>query len=42
MMNIDNLVEAGHEVESETLAAALKLVFNSRVFVNGNKTVIFK
>lgn len=33
--------QAGREVETRTLAAALKLVFEDRVFITGNKTVIF-
>lgn len=33
--------QAGREVETRTLASALKLVFDDRVFVTGNKTVVF-
>lgn len=35
------MVQAGREVETQTLAKALKLVFDDRVFINGNKTVVF-
>ncbi len=35
------MVKAGQEVETSVLANALKLVFEDRVFVSGNKTVIF-
>ncbi|MDB5478244.1 MAG: hypothetical protein JWM96_739 [Alphaproteobacteria bacterium] len=33
--------QAGREVELQTLARALKLVFDDRVFISGNKTVVF-
>ncbi len=36
-----DMAKAGREVEIQTLAKALKLVFDNRVFVNGNKTVVF-
>jgi formyltetrahydrofolate deformylase len=36
-----NMVKAGHEVEASVLAEAIKLVLDDRVFVRGNKTVIF-
>lgn len=36
-----NMVQAGHEVEVSVLAEAMKLVLDDRVFVNGNKTIIF-
>lgn len=35
------MAKAGREVETQTLAKALKLVFDDRVFINGNKTVVF-
>jgi len=38
---VESMVEAGHEVERQTLADALKLILDDRVFVEGNKTVIF-
>jgi formyltetrahydrofolate deformylase len=33
---------AGMEVEKTTLARALNLVFNDRVFVSGNRTIVFE
>ena len=36
-----DMVKAGHEVETAVLSEAIKLVFDDRVFVRGNKTVIF-
>ncbi|SDE32615.1 formyltetrahydrofolate deformylase [Mucilaginibacter pineti] len=36
-----DMVKAGQEIESSVLANALKLVFEDRVFVYGNKTVVF-
>ena len=36
-----DLSSAGKEIERTVLAKALKLVFEDRVFVSGNKTVIF-
>jgi formyltetrahydrofolate deformylase len=36
-----NMVQAGHEVEASVLAEAMKLVLDDRVFVTGNKTIIF-
>ncbi|MBL7817425.1 MAG: formyltetrahydrofolate deformylase [Saprospiraceae bacterium] len=35
------MAQMGRDVEKITLANALKLVFNDRVFVSGNKTIIF-
>ena len=35
------IAHAGHDIEKIVLARALGLVFNDRVFVTGNKTVIF-
>jgi formyltetrahydrofolate deformylase len=37
----EGMVEAGHEIEKSVLADALKLIFEDRVFVSGNKTIIF-
>jgi formyltetrahydrofolate deformylase len=34
--------QAGRDVEKVVLARALKLVFEDRVFINGNKTIIFE
>jgi formyltetrahydrofolate deformylase len=39
--NAKSMVQAGHEVEKAVLAEALKLVFEDRVFVSGNKTIVF-
>ncbi|MDB5144642.1 MAG: purU [Mucilaginibacter sp.] len=36
-----DMVKAGQEIETAVLANALKLVFEDRVFVYGNKTVVF-
>ena len=40
--SIDELVAVGRDVESMTLARAVKLHINHRVFLNGNKTVVFR
>jgi len=37
----EDMARAGHDVEKMVLSRALKLVFEDRVMVNGNKTVIF-
>jgi len=37
----DDLVRAGRDVEQFALAQALRLVFEDRVFLAGNRTVIF-
>jgi formyltetrahydrofolate deformylase len=39
---VDELVAVGRDVENITLARALKLHIEHRVFVNGNKTVVFR
>lgn len=39
---LTDMIEAGREVERVTLADALKLVLDDRVFVSGNKTVVFR
>jgi formyltetrahydrofolate deformylase len=36
-----DMAQAGRDVEKVVLAKALRLVMEDRVFVNGNKTVIF-
>ena len=36
-----DMAQAGREVEKMVLAKALELVFEDRIFVSGNKTVIF-
>ena len=38
---VESMISAGHDVERQTLIDALKLVFDDRVFVEGNKTVVF-
>ncbi len=38
---IKKLVLAGHEVEKNVLAEACKMVFEDRVFVSRNKTIVF-
>ncbi|HTF82055.1 MAG TPA: formyltetrahydrofolate deformylase [Cytophagales bacterium] len=40
--NAKKLVETGHEVEKQVLAEACKLMFEDKVFVSGNKTIILK
>jgi formyltetrahydrofolate deformylase len=37
----EDMMEAGKDVEKTVLAKALKLAFEDRIFVNGNKTIIF-
>lgn len=37
-----DMVQAGKEIETSVLAKALKLVFEDRVFVYNNKTVVFE
>lgn len=39
--DVKAMIQAGREIETQTLAKALKLVFDDRVFINGNKTVVF-
>ena len=39
--NIKNMIQAGREVERNVLFEAMKLVLDDRVFVSGNKTIIF-
>ncbi|MAF83680.1 MAG: formyltetrahydrofolate deformylase [Gammaproteobacteria bacterium] len=41
-LSTDDLIAVGRDVESITLARAVKLHINHRVFLNGNKTVVFK
>lgn len=38
---VEDMTRAGHDVETQVLSKALKLVFEDRVMVNGNKTVVF-
>jgi len=37
-----DMVKSGKEIETAVLAKALRLVFSDRVFVQGNKTVVFE
>jgi formyltetrahydrofolate deformylase len=39
---VSDMVNAGREIETSVLAKALKLVFEDRVFVYNNKTVVFE
>lgn len=39
---VEELIAVGRDVESITLARAVKLHIDHRVFVNGNKTVVFR
>jgi formyltetrahydrofolate deformylase len=41
-MSIADMQHAGQDAEVLALAKALKLVFEDRVFINGNKTIIFE
>jgi formyltetrahydrofolate deformylase len=36
------MIKAGKEIETAVLAKALQLVFDDRVFVYHNKTVVFE
>ncbi|GAB2671616.1 formyltetrahydrofolate deformylase [Flavihumibacter cheonanensis] len=38
---LTDMIEAGHEIEKSVLADALKLVLEDRIFVSGNKTIVF-
>jgi formyltetrahydrofolate deformylase len=37
-----DMVRAGKEIETSVLAKALQLVFEDRVFISGNKTIVFE
>lgn len=39
---VKKLVEAGHEVEKQVLSEACRLIFEDKVFVSGNKTIILR
>ncbi|MFC4211784.1 formyltetrahydrofolate deformylase [Pedobacter lithocola] len=39
---VKEMVRAGKEIEKKVLLEALELIFEDRVFVNGNKTIVFK
>lgn len=38
---LNDMIDAGHEIEKSVLADALKMVLEDRVFVSANKTIIF-
>jgi formyltetrahydrofolate deformylase len=38
----DSMADAGRDVEKQVLSRALQLVLQERVFIHGNKTVVFK
>ncbi len=40
--SVEDLVAVGRDVESMTLARAVKLHLDHRVFLDGNKTVVFR
>jgi len=40
--SIDDMVRAGKEIERAVLAKALKMLFEDRVFVYNNKTIVFE
>jgi formyltetrahydrofolate deformylase len=37
-----DMARAGHDIEKLVLATALKLVFEERVFLSGNRTIVFE
>ena len=39
--DLNDMIESGHEIEKSVLADALKMVLEDRIFVSGNKTIIF-
>src|SRR5688572_3841810 len=39
--DLTDMIESGHEIEKSVLADALKMVLEDRIFVSGNKTIIF-
>ncbi|MCX2432071.1 formyltetrahydrofolate deformylase [Pedobacter sp. GR22-10] len=39
---VKEMIRAGKEIEKKVLLEALELIFENRVFVSGNKTVVFK
>jgi formyltetrahydrofolate deformylase len=39
--SVEDMMQAGRDVEKTVLARALNLVFEEKVFVDGNKTIIF-
>ncbi|HEX8010373.1 MAG TPA: formyltetrahydrofolate deformylase, partial [Casimicrobiaceae bacterium] len=41
-MRVDDLVALGRDVECQALARAVKYHLEQRVFLNGQKTVVFR
>ncbi|HUQ64914.1 MAG TPA: formyltetrahydrofolate deformylase [Flavitalea sp.] len=39
--DLNDMIEAGHEIEKSVLADAVKMMLEDRIFVSGNKTIIF-
>ncbi|HXV18836.1 MAG TPA: formyltransferase family protein, partial [Candidatus Omnitrophota bacterium] len=39
--SVTDMAQAGRDVEKIVLAKALSLVFEDRIFVSGNKTILF-
>jgi formyltetrahydrofolate deformylase len=39
--DLTDMIEAGHEIEKSVLADALKMVLEDRIFVSGNKSIVF-
>jgi formyltetrahydrofolate deformylase len=39
---VEDMVQAGRDVEKAVLAKAVKLVFDERVFLCGQRTIIFE
>ena len=40
--SVDDMKKAGKEIEKSVLAKSLKMIFEDRVFVYNNKTVVFE
>jgi formyltetrahydrofolate deformylase len=40
--SVDDMIKAGRDVEKMVLAKAVKLVFDERVFLCGQRTIIFE
>ncbi|HNM03720.1 MAG TPA: formyltransferase family protein, partial [Leptospiraceae bacterium] len=38
----EDLIRTGRDIEVQVLVSAMKLIFEERVFIDGNKTVILK
>ncbi|MGD0174247.1 MAG: formyltransferase family protein, partial [Anaerolineales bacterium] len=39
---VEDMIQAGRDVEKSVLARAVKLVFDERVFLCGQRTIIFE